>query len=201
MRLYFSPGACSLAPHIALQELGLPHQLEKVDIAKGEVSSPEHLLRNPLGMVPVLELDDGQRLTECAAILQYLADLSPASGLVPAGGMARVRLWEWLSLLGTEVHKSFLPLFYGKNMVSAELDSLQHFYRERLKVRWQLIAQRLGERTWLMDEYSVADIYLYVLLNWWRFLRLDLDEWPNLQQFLERMKARPAVQRAHQAER
>ncbi len=201
MRLYYSPGACSLAPHIALHELELPHQLVKVDIARGEVSSPEHLQRNPLGMVPVLELDDGQSLTECAAILQYLADLCPAAGLAPPGGMARVRVWEWLSLLGTEVHKSFLPLFYGKRMVGAELDSLQGFYRQRLKVRWQAIARRLGERPWLMDDYSVADIYLYVLLSWWRFLRLELDEWPALQTFFERMKARPAVQKAHEAER
>ena len=201
MRLYYSPGACSLAPHIALHELELPHQLVKVDIARGEVSSPEHLQRNPLGMVPVLELDDGQSLTECAAILQYLADLCPAAGRAPPGGMARVRLGEWLSLLGTEVHKSFLPLFYGKRMVGAELDSLQGFYRQRLKVRWQAIAQRLGERPWLMDDYSVADIYLYVLLTWWRFLRLELDEWPALQTFFERMKARPAVQKAHEAER
>ena len=199
MKLYFSPGACSLAPHIALQELAIAHELVKVNIHNGEVGSPEHLQRHPLGMVPVLELDDGQLLTECSAILLYLTDLAP--GLAAPGGMERVRLWECLSMLSSEVHKSFLPLFYGKHMVSNDLESLQTFFRERLKVRWKAISDRLGEGDWLMGDYSVADIYLYVLLSWWQFLRLDLSEWPALGRFFERMKTRPAVQRAHQAEK
>ena len=205
MKLYASPGACSLGPHIALQELGIEHDLELLNIFKGETQSAEHVERNPLGMVPVLRLDNGKHLTECAVILSYLADQKPEMGLIPeAGSWERYRIQQLLSLIATEFHKSFLPFFYGHKMLTEESarEELKGFYQARLEARWAATSEFLGEDEWLHgNRFSVADIYLYVIANWWIYLKLSLDRWPNLVSWMERMKNRPSVQAAHLAER
>jgi glutathione S-transferase len=199
MKLYGCPGACSLAPHIALRELNLDHQYVEVDIRSDQGQSPEHLARNPLGAVPVLELDDGQTLTEVAAILQYLAD-QRGSLAPPPNSFQRYRLQEWLSLIGSEIHKCFFQIFYGSKMVSQESAraELGQFFRNRLRVRWQLVADRLAQQPYLLESgYSVADIYLYVVMTWWvRGLKEDFEIWPSLLAFIDRMEQRPAVQAA-----
>ncbi|MGE0492156.1 MAG: glutathione S-transferase N-terminal domain-containing protein [Vulcanimicrobiota bacterium] len=203
MKLYAFPGACSLGPHIALHELGLEHELELLN-PRRDLQGAEHLARNPLGMVPVLELDAGGYLTECGAILQYLADRKPESGLAPApADFERYRLQELLSLIATELHKSFYPLFFGQQILQDEAarGQMVEFYASRLEQRWQVISDRLGSRDWLLESgYSVADIYLYVVLTWWLYLKRSLEPWPNLASFVERMRARPAVAAAHRAE-
>ncbi|MCA9794534.1 MAG: glutathione S-transferase family protein [Candidatus Eremiobacteraeota bacterium] len=205
MKLYAFTGACSLGPHIALHELGLEHELELLKPKQGDLQSAEHLARNPLGMVPVLEFEPGKYLTECGAILQFLADRKPESGLAPAPtDFERYRLQEWLSFVATELHKSFYPLFFGSQILKEDQAARQQmveFYASRLEKRWQVVSDRLGDREWLLESgYSVADIYLYVVLSWWLFLKRSLETWPNLASFVERMRARPAVAAAHRAE-
>ena len=205
MKLYASPGACSLAPHIALKELELEHELELLNLFKGDTMSPEHTQRNPLGMVPVLQLENGKFLTECSVILTYLADLKPEVGLIPAPGQwERYRMQQLLSLIATEFHKSFLPFFYGQKMVSdsQSREELVEFFRRRVEARWAATSEFLGSQDWLQGgAFSVADIYLYVMASWWKFLKLSLEKWPNLEAWYERVKARPAVQAAHAAEK
>lgn len=201
MKLYINPGACSLGPHIALHELELDHQLQPVLIQKGETFAEEHLARNPLGMIPVLELDNGEMLTECVAIFHHLSGLKPDFNLFPQG----TRFLELLSMITTELHKSFLPLFYGHLMVKENEEArkeMQAFYRERLKPRWQHLNRRLEGQDWLFENsYSAADIYLYVVMNWWKFLGQSFDDWPNLKAFHGRVAGRPAVKKAHQHEK
>jgi glutathione S-transferase len=206
MKLYACPSTCSLAPHIALLELGLDHEFVPVDLLKGQGQAPQYLAKNPLGAVPLLELDSGQVLTEAQVILQYLADQKPELKLAPAAGdPERYRLQQWLSLISTELHKSFYPLFFGKRIHSQPeaAEELARHYRERLNVRWQVVSDRLADQPWLMgQQYTVADIYLFVVLTWWvQALRLPLDHWPNLGQFMQRMLQRPAVQAALQREK
>ncbi len=201
MKLYANPGACSLGPHIALHELGLDHELVIVMIKKGETFTPEHLARNPLGMVPVLELDNGDTITECTAIFNYLASLKPEQNLFPEG----FRFLELMSIIATELHKSFLPLFYGHEILKEHAEGreeLAAFYRERLKPRWQLMNDRLEGHDWLYNNaFSAADIYLLVVMNWWKFLGRNFDEWPNLVAFHQRMAGRDSVKKAHQHEK
>lgn len=206
MKLYAATGACSLGPHIALHELGLEHQLELVDIRKGEASTPQFLARNPLGMVPVLEIEPGRLLTECSVILQYLADQKPQLRLAPAPASAeRYRLQELLSIISTELHKSFLPLFYGQKILPddhAARKQLGEFFVRRLEPRWQKMADELTSRDWLLESgFSVADIYLYVIMTWWQRLGRSFEPWPRLVEFFGRVKQRPAVVKAHDCER
>lgn len=205
MKLYACPGTCSLAPHIALHELGLPHELHWLDLRRGDGQSPHYLAKNPLGAVPLLELDSGQVLTEVQVILQYLADQKPELGLVPPPtDPERYRLQQWLSLIATELHRNFYPLFFGARVLSdaQSVEELGQHFRQRLRSRWQVVGEKLGENPWLLGEqYTVADIYLFVVLTWWlKGLQLDLDAWPNLLGFMQRMEARPAVQAALEAE-
>ena len=201
MKLFINPGACSLGPHIALHELALDHQVEMVQIQKGETFSPAHLARNPLGMIPVLELDHGERVTECMAIFSCLSDMKPEAGLFPPG----YRFLEVMSIITTELHKSFLPLFYHQVILKqneAARPELIEFYRQRLQPRWQSMNDRLEGQEWLHGgAYSAADIYLYVVMNWWKFLGHNFDRWPNLASFHQRMSQRPAVQKAHDHEK
>ncbi len=197
MILYASPGACSFAPHIALHHLGLEHQLRLVKIHKNEVNSPEHLARNPVGMVPVLELEDGTFLTEVVAIFHYLADLRPEAGLVISTGAERFRFLELLSFVSTELHKSVLPLFYGKSIAPSGETGRQEmieFFRQRLLPRWQLLSDRLADRPWFFGQQLTAvDIYVYVLMTWWEHLGNSLEQWPNLNGFYHKMADYPAV--------
>lgn len=196
MKLYIKPGACSLASHIALREAGLSFETEKVDGARRTDSGADFTAINPKGYVPALTLDDGEVLTEGAAILQYIADSVPAAGLAPANGSrARVRLQEQLNFISSELHKSIGALFAKPEGAAREA------ILGRIETRLDLVERTLGDgREYLLGGYSVADAYLFTVVNWTNFLGLSLGERPHLKAFMARMAARPAVQAALKAE-
>jgi len=194
MKLYYSPGACSLSPHIALAEAGLAYTLERVDLkTKTTETGVDFFTINPIGFVPVLELDDGQTLTEGPAIVQYIADLAPEKKLAPpAGTIERVRLQEALNFISTELHKTFSPLF---NPVAPE--EWKTFTREVLGRRLDVVEKKLAGRDYLLGEFSVADGYLFTFLGWGRLVKFDVREGrPLLAAYIDRVKARPGMQQA-----
>ena len=178
MKLYYSPGACSLSPHIVAREAGIALDLEKVDLkAKQTESGQDFLSISPRGYVPALQLDNGEVLAEGPAIIQYLADLKPESGLSPANGsMPRYRLQEWLTYIGTEIHKTYSPLFNP-----ATLDSVREDRAAYLLRRYWLIEQTLAKQPYLLcEQFSVADVYLFVVTNWTRIGKLAPGAFPAL---------------------
>lgn len=194
MKLYFSPGACSLSPHIVLLESGLPFESEQVDLrAKTTASGDDFTAINPKGYVPALRLDGGLVLTEGPAIVQYVADLAPEKHLAPlAGSLGRYKLAEWLNFISTEIHKSYAPLF--KPDASEEMKQAA---RANLAKRFPTVAAALDGSPYLMGEqFSVADAYLFTVLSWAAKVNVDLSPWPSLQRFQQRVAARPAVQQA-----
>ena len=198
MKLYFSPGACSLSPHIALREAGLSFEMVKVDLStKQTADGTDFKTINPKGYVPVLQLDDGKVLTEGPAIVQYIADQVPASKLAPvAGTLERYRLMEWLNYITSEMHKSFSPLFNPQAS-----DELKAMVRDALAQRFDYLSTQLQGKTYLMGEtFTVADGYLFTVLGWTVPTQIDLSKWPVLSAFVERIAARPAVRAAMQAE-
>lgn len=198
MRLYYSPGACSLSPHIVLRELGLPFSLVKVNTkTKQTEDGADYLQINGKGYVPTLELDDGQRLSEGPAIVQYLADRKPEAGLAPANGtMERYRLQEWLNFITSEIHKQFSPLFDP-----SAADALKEAQRAKLGGRFDWLAGQLqGKDHLLGKQFTVADAYLFTVLNWGQWTGLDLAKWPVLKDYVARVAARPKVQEALKAE-
>lgn len=198
MKLYYAPGACSLAPHIALCEAGLQFELESVNLTNKQTASGEDFsLINVKGYVPAIRLDDGQILTEVAVILQYIADQTPASQLAPATGtIARYRLMEWLNFISSELHKQFSPLFNPK--ISAEWKTHQINLLAR---RFDYLVQSLDGKPCLMgDQFTVADAYLFTILNWSKLFQVDMERWPALKDYIRRVAARPAVRQALGAE-
>jgi glutathione S-transferase len=198
MKLYFSPGACSLSPHIVLREAGLPFDLEQVDLrAKKTRNGSDFLQINPKGQVPTLALDDGDILTEGPAIVQYIADKAPGSKLAPAAGSKeRYHLQEWLNFVTAELHKNFSPLFRPTTP-----EDYKPVARENLSGRFAYLDKHLAGRPYLTgDTFTVADAYLFVMTNWANALKLDLAPWPNVVAFRERALARPKVQEAMKAE-
>jgi len=198
MKLYYSPGACSLAPHIVLREAGFEFDLEKVSLAAKKTASGEDFTQiNPKGYVPVLKLDDGHMLTEGPAIDQYLADKKPTSGLAPANGtMERYHLIEWLNFISTELHKQFGPLF--KPNTPQETRQTQV---DLLGKRFDYVVDQLKNKQYLTgDVFTIADAYLFTVLNWGDVLKLDMSKWPVLQKYVARVAARPQVQAALKAE-
>jgi glutathione S-transferase len=199
MKLYFSPGACSFSPHIVLREAGLPFQLEKVDTKTHQTAGgADYYAVNPKGYVPALQMDDGQILTEGAAIVQYIADLKPESKLAPAPGtMARYRLQEWLNFIATELHKAYSPIFRPTTP-----DEVKQTQRDLIARRLDYVAKHLGGQQYLMgDAFSVADAYLFTILGWSKNVGIDLGKWPTLRPYMDRIRARPAVAAALEAER
>jgi glutathione S-transferase len=198
MKLYYSPGACSLSPHIVLEEAGLAYQavLASTKTHKLEDGTDYYTI-NPKGYVPLLELDTGERLSEGPAIVQYLADQVPAKKLAPANGtMARYRLQEWLNFTTSEIHKIYSPLFSP-----ATPEEYKTIARAKLQDRYRYIDSQLEGRSYLMgDEFSVADAYLFTVSNWAKHVGLDLSAFKNVGAFMTRMAARPAVQAAMKAE-
>lgn len=198
MKLYYSPGACSLSPHIVLCELGLPHETERVDLKSHTTADgADYYGINPKGYVPALRLDDGQLLTEGPAIVQYLADRKPEAGLLPpAGTVDRARVQEWLTFIGTELHKSFSPLFRAD--ASADWKAAA---RANIERRLGFVNDALAGRDYLTGaRFCVADAYLFTILNWTRPMKIDLAPWPNIAAYHARVAARPAVQQAMGAE-
>ena len=198
MKLYFSPGACSLSPHIVAIEAGIPLTLVKVDTKTKTIARDgDYWEINPKGYVPALELDDGQLLTEGPAIVQYLADLAPAAGLAPAnGGFGRVRLQETLNYLTSEIHKAYSPLFKDDVLPAVREERLEY-----LKRRYALIEKQLEGRNYLFgDSFTVADAYLFTLTRWARIVKLDLSGFTSLEAFQKRVGSRKAVIAALRAE-
>ncbi|SMP28418.1 glutathione transferase GstA [Shimia sagamensis] len=199
MKLYYKPGACSLASHIILQEAGLAYDIEMVDTDAGrtEAGADYHLI-NAKGYVPALELDAGGVLTEGPAILQFIADSNAEAGLAPAAGtLDRARVNEQLNWIGTELHKAFGPLFRNGTSEIAKDTA-----RAAVAGKFDLIETQLKDcREWLVsNRFSVADAYLFVVSNWANFTEIDITRWPLLAAFVTRVASRPSVQRAMRAE-
>lgn len=200
MKLFYTPGACSLSPHIVAHEAGIELTLQKVDLkTKTIVSEGDYFGVNPKGSVPALQLDDGEILTEGPTIVQYLADLKPEKGLAPpAGTLARYRLQEWLGYINSELHKTYSPLFRPET--PAETRAERHAYLNR---RYAVAEKQLASRPYLLgDHFTVADAYLFTVTNWAGapVVKLDLSPFPSVRAFQERVAARPAVKAAMRAE-
>jgi glutathione S-transferase len=198
MKLYYLPGACSLASNIALREAGLKFELVKVDRhTKKAADGLDFMNVNPKGYVPALTLDDGTVLTESVTVLQYIADRNPAMGLAPAAGtMERYRLMEWLSFINSELHKFFNPLFRPDVPEGAK-----EYARKSLAGRFEYLQRALGSRSFVMGEqFTVGDAYLYTVLGWGSHVGIEIVQWPQLEIFRERIGARPAVGEALRAE-
>ena len=198
MKLYYAPYTCSLSPHIVLRELGLPFELVKVDNkTKQTADGRDFRTVSPKGYVAALELEDGQVLTEGPAIVQYLADLKPESGLAPAAGTwQRVRLQEWLNFVTSEIHAGSAPLFNA-----ALPEDAKAFFCEKLFKRFDFLQDTLAQQDYLTGaSFSVVDAYLFTVLGWCKFFSIDLGRWPALPAYVKRVGARPAVQAALRAE-
>lgn len=197
MKLFISPGACSLSPHIVLQEAGLNFTIEKVNLKTKLTESGANFQEiNPKAYVPALLLDSGELLTEGPAIVQYLADLVPEKNLAPANGtLARYELQAWLNYISTELHKSFVAFFHHGS------DDWKAVSKENLATRYAYVDAHLAKQPYLMGEnFSVADAYLFTVTRWLRVSKLDLAAWPHLAAFQTRMAERPAVHAVLKAE-
>jgi len=198
MKLYYSPGACSLSPHIVSREAGIPLELQKVNTKdKSMEGGGDFRSINAKGYVPALDLGNGQVLTEGPAIVQYLADQKPESGLAPkAGTLERYRLQEWLNFITSEIHKSFSPLFKPNTP-----DAYKAIAKDNLAARFEWLDKQLAGRDYLMgSSFTVADAYLFTVVNWTHPMKIDLAPYPNLAAFQKRVAARPKVKEAMQAE-
>ena len=198
MKLYYSPGACSLSPHIVAREAGIDLQLEKVDTKSHTLNGGSDFYGvNPKGYVPALEIKAGEVLTEGPAIVQYLGDQKPQSGIVPAAGsMERYRLQEMLGYINSEIHKTYSPLFNPNTTPEAAEERKTY-----LKKRYKYLDGKLDGRDYLLGgKFSAADAYLFTVTNWARHVKLDLSEFANIEAFQKRVAARPAVQAAMKAE-
>jgi glutathione S-transferase len=198
MQLYFSPGACSLATHITLRELGLPVDLKRADTkTKKLTDGSDYYAVNSKGAVPALKLDDGQVLTEGVVLMQYLADQKPDSGLLPrAGTFERLRVLEWLNYITSEIHKGFSPLWNP----TAD-PKVKEFAQANLEKKLDWTNAQLAGKTYLTgDTFTIADAYLYTVINWAYFLNIGLDKWPALKAYHARVAQRPKVQEALEAE-
>jgi glutathione S-transferase len=194
MNLYFAPLACSMASRIALYEAGAAATFTRVDTkAKQTETGADFFAVNPMGQVPTLALDDGSVLTENAAVLQYLADRFPEAELAPAAGSPeRYRLQQWLNFVSTELHKAtFAPLLDRQSP-----DGAKAYAKTKAGLRFDVLNRHLSGRQYLLERYSVADMYLFTVLNWGQATQIDLSQWPAIRAFYERVRARPAVARA-----
>ena len=198
MKLYFTKGTCSFAPHVGLREAGLEFELAPVNLQEKTLADGgDYLAVNPRGYVPLLERDDGGTLSECAVILQWIGDRVPESGLLPAAGTEeRYRVQEWLSFVGGELHKGLPPLFMAHIP-----DAMRPIARARLELRLGFLDGALEGKDWLTgDEFTVADVYCGAILNWTKPAEYDLGHHPNVAAFYDRFCARDAVKAAHAAE-
>jgi len=198
MKLYYSPGACSLSPHITMREAGVPVELKKVDLPSKKLEDGgDYFQINPKGYVPAVELPSGEILTEGPAIVQYIADQNADSRLAPkAGTIERTRLHEWLNFITTELHKNFTPLF--NKTASADWKAAA---TANIEKRFAYVEKQLGTKSYLFGEqFTVADGYLFTVINWTKFVGIDLQKWPLLAAYHVRVASRPKVQEALKAE-
>ena len=198
MKLYYSPAACSLSPHIVSREAGIALEMQKVNTKdKSMEGGGDYWKVNGKGYVPALELDDGTVLTEGPAIVQYLADRKPESGLAPkAGTIERYRVQEWLNFITSEIHKSFSPLFRPTTP-----EEYKKISKENLANRFKGLDQQLAGKDYLTGKtFTVADAYLFTVLRWTVPMQIDLAQWPNLKAYFNRVEARPKVREALKAE-
>lgn len=198
MKLFLKPGACSLSPHIVLEEAGLKYETEVVDLqTKVTASGADYWKINPKGYVPALQFDNGDVITEGPAIIQYLADQVPGKKLAPANGtIERYKLQGWLTFIGTEIHKTFSPFF--NPATPAEWKAM---CRANLERRFGYVAEQLAGQDYLMGaDFSIADAYLFTVMGWAKYIELDLSQWPALAAYQARVAARPAVVAAMKAE-
>ena len=198
MKLYYSAGACSLSPHSALKEAGLAFEAISAPTKTHQLpDGSDYYKLNPLGYVPLLVLDDGSQLRECAVIIQYIADQAPDKHLAPANGtFERYKLQEWLGFISTELHKNFSPLF-----TPGMPDEAKTIFKARLMDRLKWVNNALADTSYLMgDTFTVGDAYLFNVSNWTKFVGVDISALENLAAFRARVSARPAVQEAMRAE-
>ena len=198
MKLYYYPGACSMAPHIVMREAGFKFELDKVDFGAMKTASGEDFRKvNPKGYVPALRLDDGQILTEVGVILQYLADQKPESGLVyKAGTMERYRMMEWLNFIASEIHKS-LGAFFNPKMTPEWKEAQLALVGKRFDY---LVSALDGKEYVIGNKFTVADAYLFTVLNWTRFHKIDVSKWPKIKDYMASISARPSVRESMKAE-
>lgn len=197
MKLYYSPASCALAPHIAAAEAGVPLDLVKVDLkAHKTEKGDDYYAINPRGYVPLLELDDGTRLTEASVLQQVIADMNPAANIIPASGVARMKVQSWLAFIGTELHKGFGPLWDPTSP-----DETKASAKKKLGVRFEELNRMLAKQQFIAgDSFTVADGYAFTVINWARFHSLDLSPYPNLQAWHARIGQRPKVVEAMKQE-
>ncbi len=198
MKLFYTSGACSLSPHIVAEEAGIELRLQQVDLKTKTIASVGDFFGiNPKGYVPVLELDNGEILSEGTAIVQYLADLKPEKGLAPpAGTFERYRLQEWLGFINSELHKTYSPLFRPDTPAETRAERVAY-----LNKRYAIVEKRLERCPYLLGAaFTAADAYLFTVTNWAGHVKFDLTPFPNIRAFQERVAARPAVKAAMRAE-
>ncbi|MBX9767549.1 MAG: glutathione transferase GstA [Bdellovibrionales bacterium] len=198
MKLYYSPGSCALSPHIVLNELGLKFDLEKVDLRSKTFSGGDYKKINPKGSVPLLQLDNGEPLTEGVVINQYLADQNGNSLAPKMGTFERYRLMEMLTYLTSEVHKGFTPLFAADLLVPAEVTAtFKQNVITNLAKKFDFLNTKLeGQQFLVGNQFTIADAYLYTMLRWTKPTKIELNKWPALMAFFERIETRPAVQKS-----
>jgi glutathione S-transferase len=199
IKLYYSPAFCSLAVHIALREAGTAFSLARVDTVNGRVDGGgDWRAINPRGYVPMLELEDGSRHTEAAALLQYVGDLAPATGLMPpTGSSERFQVVQWLTFVSSEMHKVFSPWLFHKETA----DSTRKACKDKLALRFAELDAHFESNTWLAGgQFTVADAYAFAILNWAPMTGMSLAKHPKLSAYIDRVKARPQVRAALQAE-
>lgn len=199
MKLFYAPGACSLAPHIVLNELGMSFETTSVNLKTHRLADgTDYYTINPKGYVPALMLDNGEVLTEIAAMLQYLGDMVPEAGLLPAAGTKeRYQVLEWLTFISSELHKGFSPLFNA-----AFPAEVKQVFRDRLTKRLDFLDRQLADKSYLLGEqYTVADAYAYTILSWKDALKVDMDGWRNLSAYVRRNAMRAQVREALHSEK
>jgi glutathione S-transferase len=204
MKLFYSTGACSLAPHIVLAELNMVYELEAVNLKDKTCASGDYNKINMKGAVPALKMDNGEILTEGAIISQYIADQKNDGTLLPKFGTTeRARTLEWMNFISTDVHKNFSPLFFAERLfatVDSQLE-VKTVYKKILTDKFNFIAEKLGQNDYLMgNQFTIADAYMFTCLSWTKYVGLDLNNWSNLNTYVKRVSERPAVMRAMKEE-
>lgn len=204
MKLFYSKGTCSLAPHIALCELNMIYETEAVDIRAKTCASGDYRKINPKGSVPALRMENGEILTEASVILRYLADQRPETGLIPKfGTLERYRTEEWLNYISTELHKSFTPLFATPLYVQSDAAKaeLKASMVKLISTKIGFVSEKMGSQNFLMgNSMSVVDCYLFTVLSWGQYVNVDLSQWDNISGYMKRMMEQPSVQKAMKQE-